>query len=133
MKSYLEEQASKNTWAQPPVVELRLTGILAFEHADLDLSQIKLLAEEALHPLLCNVKDTSSANTFEVRVSHMANRQEIERCVLQELLERDARYQAQSAHWARAALRLKELALGGSSPEEVLEELEDFYQQVEGE
>ncbi|MCD6520815.1 MAG: exonuclease SbcCD subunit D, partial [Anaerolineae bacterium] len=108
LKSYLEEQASKNTWTQPPVIELRLTGILAFEHADLDLSQIKLLVEEALHPLLCNVKDTSSANTFEVRVSHMANRQEIERCVLQELLERDARYQAQSAHWARAALRLKE-------------------------
>ena len=107
-----------------PVIELTLTGTLPFNRYDLDLTYIQALLTEAWSPLgQPHINPNMSAAEFEVHVSAEATRPELERQILQELLERDVRYKADAAGWSEGVLELKRLALGRSSPEVVVAHL----------
>jgi exonuclease SbcD len=107
-----------------PVLELRLTGVLNFGRQDLDLARIQQMAESIVQPLLCQVQDQTTTNAFEIRTDEQMTRQEMERRVLFEILERDVRRRPQAERWANAALHIKQMALAHSHPQEIIAELQ---------
>ena len=106
------------------VIELTLTGTLSFSRYSLDIAYIENLLTEAWSPLgQPHVHNKTVPTEFEIRVNEEATRPELERHVLQELLERDTRYRSTSADWAEGALELKRLALNGSPPDAIVAHL----------
>ena len=106
-----------------PVVELTLRGVLPFNRFDLDLDYVKDLVDEAYSPLLARVRNMTTPADFEVTVDVEASRPELERAIVRELLERDARYRPAAEAWTRIALEVKRLALEDSTPEAVIDYL----------
>jgi exonuclease SbcD len=122
----LDEELRAAMLPEPPVVELRLTGILPFDRADLDVGGIEALVRAACNPIVCHVRDETVPSDFPVQVSESLSRPELERQVLIELLLRDARRADDAEAWADLALNLKRLALARSDPELMLDELRHF-------
>ena len=106
-----------------PVVELTLTGVLAFNRFDLDLDHVENIVQEALSPLLVRVRNATTPAEFEITVDVEASRPELERSIVRELLERDARYRPAAEDWTRVALDVKRLALESSTPEAMIDYL----------
>ncbi|MEM7537846.1 MAG: exonuclease SbcCD subunit D [Chloroflexota bacterium] len=118
--------SSKNAKPGPlaqPVVELQLTGTLAFDRRDFDIATIETLVEEIFSPLVTRIKNQTNASDFTIETNEHASRSELEKQVLSGLMGQDARYQGQNEAWAGLALSLKNLALGGAGGEEILDEL----------
>lgn len=115
----------KQNWAlEPaPVVELTLSGILPFNRYELDLDHIRWMMEEAWSPLTARVKSKITPSEFQIDVDTESNRPELERSVIRELLERDARFRSRSDAWVSGAIGLKQLVLEKSAPEAILEHL----------
>ena len=126
LEDYLKGQAMPEIVAREPVVELRLSGVLAFDRIDLDMSYIEEIVTATFHPLVCNAKDVTTPSEFEIRVDEAFDRAKVEHHVLCELVERDARRRGDSEHWTQMLLRLKRMALDGSEPEEIEDEIRAF-------
>jgi len=107
----------------PPVIELALTGVLAFSRFDLDLNYIETIVQEALSPLLVRIQNATTPAEFEIAVDSEASRPELERSIVRELLERDARYRPGAEDWTRVALDVKRMALDRSSPDALIDYL----------
>ncbi|MFN2229882.1 MAG: exonuclease SbcCD subunit D [Anaerolineae bacterium] len=107
----------------PPVVELALSGVLAFSRFDLDLNYIEAIVQEALSPLLVRIQNATTPAEFEIAVDSEASRPELERSIVRELLERDARYRPGAEDWTRVVLDVKRMALDGSSPDALIDYL----------
>ena len=71
------------------------------------------------------VRNLARATEFEIEAEASFSRPQLERQVITELLERDARFRERSEQWADVALSLKNLALGGADATALLTELED--------
>lgn len=108
---------------QAPVVELQLTGILPFDRADLDLKHLEALVESTFQPLHVQVRSFTRSTEFAIDEDAGLSRADLERQVVTELLQRDARFREESEDWADLALSLKEMALNGTPSERILEEL----------
>jgi len=106
-----------------PVVELTLSGVLPFNRFDLDLDHIKGLLNDAWSPLVTRVRNMTTPAEFEIAIDVEATRPELERSIVRELLERDARFRPAAEDWTRVALDVKRLALEGSTPEAVIDYL----------
>jgi len=59
-------------------------------------------------------------------MSEGMSRADLERHVLSQLIKQDGQHQSDSAAWADLTLRLKQLALADSRPEEIIAELRAF-------
>jgi exonuclease SbcD len=105
------------------VVELTLSGVLPFSRFDLDLDHVKDLIDEAWSPLVTRVRNMTTPAEFEVAVDVEASRPELERAIVRELLERDARYRPAAEEWTQVALDVKRLVLEGSTAETVVDHL----------
>ncbi len=123
LEAYLRSQATPKRVAAKPVVELQITGLLPFEHTELELDAIGRLLDEIWQPLLSRVRDGTGRSAFEILMHENLNRDELERHVISELLSNDIRLRPNSALWADAVLRIKRMALSGSAPEAILREL----------
>jgi exonuclease SbcD len=106
-----------------PVVELTLSGVLPFSRFDLDLDYVEGLLQEAWSPLKVRLQNRTTPAEFEISVDVEASRPELERAIVQELLERDARFRQTADEWTRVALEVKRLALESSPPEAVIDTL----------
>jgi DNA repair exonuclease SbcCD nuclease subunit len=106
-----------------PVVELTLSGVLPFSRFDLDLDQVQGLIDRAWKPLITRVRNLTTPADFEVAVDAGASRPELERAIVGELLERDARYRLAAEEWTQVALDLKRLALEDSAPGVIIDHL----------
>ncbi len=113
---------------EQPVVELQLTGVLPFDRSALDLGAIEALVQECFFPLMTLVKNFTRAGDQLIGGTEALNRTELERQVLIDLLNRDARFQATSEQWADVALTLKQLALSGATGEAILAEVGERLQ-----
>jgi DNA repair protein SbcD/Mre11 len=113
-----------------PVVELQLTGLLPFERAALNLKTLEQLVVETFDPLLPLVKNHTQSSDRAIDTSEAMSRPELERYVINRLLENDGRFRAQSERWAELALSLKRLALTDVGAEIVLEELNTQMQAI---
>lgn len=106
-----------------PVVELTLTGVLAFNRFDLDLDYIESIVRDAVSPLLVRVRNMTTPAEFEIAVDVDASRPELERSIVHELLKRDARYRPAADDWTRVALDVKRMALESNTPEALIDYL----------
>lgn len=134
-RSYLERRArdlnaAQQNEADAPVVELQLTGVMAFERSDLDISTFSEIIEELFQPLHSQVHNLSQIADFAVEQLEGISRQELERKVLTELFERDACFREHSQDWTQLALSLKHLALSGGPTEVIREELAERMERI---
>jgi exonuclease SbcD len=106
-----------------PVVDLTLGGVLSFNRFDLDLDYVKGLLDDAWSPLVTRVHNSTIPAEFEIAVDVEASRPELERAIVKDLLERDARFRPAAEEWTQVALDVKRLALEGSPPEAVIDAL----------
>lgn len=114
------------------VVELTLSGTLPFNRFDLDLDFVTELIEEAWSPLITRVQNKTTPADFEIAVNVEASRPELERAIIRELLERDARFRPTDEEWAQVALDVKRLALDGSDPQSVVDHLRQARAKLAG-
>jgi len=106
-----------------PVVDLTLYGMLPFNRFDLDLDYVKSQLESAWNPVVTRVRNMSTPAEFEVAIDMEASRPELERSILRELLERDARLRPDAEAWTQVALDVKRLAFSGAPPRVLVERL----------
>lgn len=134
-REYMEREArdrsTRRRNAAPPVVELRLHGVLAFDRAGLELERYQELLVEHFSPLLAFVKNATQPTEFAVAADAQLNRRELEQTIIADLLGRDARFAGQREGWTRLALSLKQMALTGAAPEAILDELANAAPGVE--
>jgi len=123
---FLGERATPERAAAEPVVELNLFGALGFDRTELDLGRLEAMASEAFHAIVCRVRDTTDRSPLDIRMSEGMSRADLERHVLSQLIKQDGQHQSDSAAWADLTLRLKQLALADSRPEEIIAELRAF-------
>lgn len=133
LKDYLHVEARAEDMGQRPVVVLRLTGVLPFDHGELDIERIDKVTRDAFDPIVCSIKDVTIPNDFEIRADDTMTRAELEHFVVKELVERDVRRRDSSEEWTRMVLRLKNMTLAGATPNEILNELSAFRETLEGE
>jgi len=95
-----------------PVVELTLTGRLAFPHQTLELDAVRTLVARKLNALHVIVNNLALPLEAAVRdLGAEMSRDQIERGVFHDLFEADPRYSAQAEFWASGALEIKRLAM----------------------
>jgi exonuclease SbcD len=119
----VKAEAGRHSGGQP-VVELALEGVLPFHHHELDVKQLESIVQAALDPLLVRIANRSVPTEYEVGGDEAKPRAELEREVIEDLVERDARYRPAAADWTDVILDVKRMALEGTSPEGIVEYLE---------
>jgi len=123
VRTLLKREGEKVSRSPASVVELTLSGVLPFSRYDLDLDFVKSLLEDAWSPVVARVRNMTTPAEFEVAIDVEASRPELERSIVRELLERDARFRPAAEDWTRVALDVKRLALEGSTPEVMIDYL----------
>jgi exonuclease SbcD len=123
-------ERDKHTGRQP-VVELALEGVLPFHHHELDVKQLESIVQAALDPLLVRIANRSVPTEYEVGGDEAKPRAELEREVIEDLVERDARYRPSAADWTDVILDVKRMALEGTSPEGIVEYLETAVRKID--
>ncbi len=131
LKDHLQDEAEAQNTEQRPVVVLRMTGVLPFDHNDLDIEYIDELVRDVFSPIVCSIKDVTIPNDFEIRVNDTMSRKELEYYVVKELVERDVRRRDDSEGWTNTVLKLKDMALAGATTDEIVSELSAFRETVE--
>ena len=116
-----------------PVVELALEGVLPFSPQDLDSTRLQAIVQAALDPLLVRFNNRTVPTEYEVSGDEAKSRAELERQVVQELLERDARYRPLAAAWTDLLLDVKRLVLEETSPETIVGYLSDRTAEIQAE
>ncbi|MEA3408006.1 MAG: exonuclease SbcCD subunit D [Chloroflexota bacterium] len=133
LEDYLQETAREESAKERPVVVLRMTGVLPFDHSDLNIDHIDDLTREVFSPIVCSIQDVTVPNDFEIRVDDTMTRKELEHYVVKELVERDVRRRNNSEGWTRTVLKLKDMVLAGATPSEIVNELSAFQETLEDE
>jgi len=123
-QEHLQPEATSQVIGRSPVVELRLRGVLAFDRADLDADLIEGMVRKAFQPIVCLVRDVTALHEFEVVTNESMTRADLERQVVQELVERDVRRRATSEQWTNMILSVKRLALDDCAPQEIVAALQ---------
>jgi exonuclease SbcD len=117
-------QAAGHAGNIQPVVELALEGVLPFDRRELDMKRLEAIVQAAFDPLLARVINLTVPTEYEVSGDEAKSRAELERKVLEDLVERDARYRPAAAEWANLILNVKRMVLEDTSPEGIVEYLQ---------
>ncbi len=127
-EDYAKREATQQARRPQPVVELTLEGVLAFDRRELDAKRLETILEEAFDPLLVRVVSRTVPAEYEVSGDESKSRADLERDVIKDLVERDARYRPAAADWTEVILNVKRLTLEGTSPGDILDYLETSSQ-----
>jgi len=128
---YARREATQQAGRPQPVVELVLEGVLAFDRHELDAKRLETILDETFDPLLVRVVNRTVPTEYEVSGDESKSRAELERDVVEDLVERDARYRPAAADWTEVILNVKRLTLEGTSPQGVLDYLESSSQPID--
>jgi exonuclease SbcD len=124
LESFLNDQKGKHPDEDlQPVVELNLEGVLAFDRTALDVGQLQALLKEIVDPLLPRLRNNTRATEFEVGVEDARSRQQLERQVILDLVQRDSRYRERAEFWADLIQEIKQLTLANRPPDEIVDAL----------
>ena len=123
-EKYARKEAARHPKNPQPVIELVLEGVLAFDRHELDVKRLEAIVEVALNALLVRVTNRTVPTEYEVSGDESKPRDELEREVVEDLVERDARYRPAAGDWAETILTVKRMSLEGTSPEGILDYLE---------
>ncbi len=118
--------------SQQPVVELVLEGVLPFHGRDLNIGQLEELARTTIRALAVRVSNRTVPIEYEIDADLSKPLDEVEREVIQELVERDARYRPLAAEWAELIQNLKRMAREGSEPGSIVDYLQQRTTQIQG-
>jgi DNA repair exonuclease SbcCD nuclease subunit len=118
----IQNEASRQTVDQP-VVELTLHGVLPFSSHELDLGRLESVVKNTMDPLVARVTNRAVPTEFDVRTDEAISRAELERQVVQDLVERDSRYQPASADWTDLIIEVKRMVVEGSPAEGIVDHL----------
>lgn len=124
------QAAAANAKVDKPVVEVALEGVLAFDSNQLDIRRLQAIAERVHNALLVRIVNRTVPTGYEVQADETQPRAVLEREVLRELLERNARYQPAAAAWADLSVNLKRMVLEGTSPASIVEYLDRESQRL---
>ncbi len=124
------KEAAHSPKKTSPVVELALEGVLPFHHHELDATRLQAIVQDAFDPLLVRIANRTVPTEYEISGDESKSRAELEREVMKDLVERDARYRPAAADWADLILNVKRMVLEGTSPEGLVEYLESASQRV---
>ena len=116
--------AGVETFSEPPVVDLRLSGRLRFERIHLDSERLAEIVRESFQPLHVRVTLQLAGDRRRIAAAEYGtNVRAIEREVLRRLIE-DSPHADEAEALTAAALDLKVGALEGQSPEVLAQTLE---------
>lgn len=122
-EQHVKREATGYDTDTQPVVELILEGVLPFDRHELDTKRCEVIVQDAFNPLFARITNRTVPNEYEVSGDESKSHAELEREVIEDLLERDARYRPTAAGWASAILDVKRMVLEGTSPEAIVEYL----------
>ena len=125
----VKAKAAKNP-GNRPVVQLALEGVLAFDRYELDTKRLEAIVQAALEPLVVRLVNHTVSPEYQVSGDESKSRAELEREVVEDLVERDARYRPAAADWAEVILDVKRMALEKTSPEGIVDYLESKKDQL---
>lgn len=123
LRALIRREDSRIRKDPQPVVEIILRGVLPFNRFDLDLDHVLRLINEAWSPLITRVQNKATPAEFDIDADTQAARPELERGIVQELLERDARFRPTAEAWTKVALDLKRMVLDGSPADALIDVL----------
>ncbi len=106
-----------------------MEGVLPFDRHEMDVKRLEAIVEAAFNPLLPRVTNRTVPTQYEISSDHAKSRAELEREVVEDLVERDARYRPAAVDWAKTILHVKRMALEKTSPEEIVDYLDSVRQQ----
>jgi exonuclease SbcD len=120
----VRREAGRHPKVSKPVVELTLEGVLPFDRHELDVNHLETTVQAIFDPLLVRVTNRTVPTEYEVSGDESKPREELEREVVEDLVERDARYRRAAFDWTEIILTVKRMSLEGTSPEGILDYLE---------
>jgi hypothetical protein len=123
-EAHVRREATYHAGLQKPVVELTLDGVLPFDRHELDVNQLEAMVKTVFNPLLVRITNRTVPTEYKVSGDESKPRDELEREVVEDLVERDARYRPAAYDWAEIILAVKRMSLEGTSPEGILDYLE---------
>jgi len=126
---FVDSKATDAIRAKEPVVEVQITGTLTFSRSELDLRRVEQMVHDAFAATVVRVRDTTTTSDFDIETGQSMTRADLERHVLRDLVERDTRYRGRGEAWANLMVRIKQMTLTGSPPEDVVAELEALTEQ----
>ena len=103
----------------PPIVQVRLEGVLAFDRHDLDTQFIEEMVVEIINPLKALVRNHTRSTEYEIVMDDRLDRADLERQVFTDLIIRDSRFRDQAEEWANLMLEVKLMALTGDTSEDI--------------
>lgn len=117
-------QADAEQFPIPPAVEYSLDGLLHFPSSALQMDIVTELIQQRYQPLVSPVHLRAMPAEYVVHAppEHLS-RAEMEQQVIQELLQRDGRFQGDAEQWAGIFRELKEQVLERQSAEEIIQQL----------
>ncbi len=121
-ESFLVEhlRTQKQTWSQPPVVELALHGQISYKRHELDVRKLEKDVRDLLGALVVLVKYEAIPADLPVAPDiFSANRHELEYKILRDLLTRHSQYKEDAEEWAGIVSKIKTMALSHQVPEEI--------------
>jgi DNA repair exonuclease SbcCD nuclease subunit len=117
-------EARKAEEGEPaPIIEITFRGQLGFPNSQLEMQKIRDGAKEISGALHIRIKNNSVPVEYAVALDldDDMEREKVERRVIEDLIIRDSRYNANSRTIADAVVGAKRLALSDESPEKIAE------------
>ena len=111
-----------------PLVQVQLTGTLAFDAGSLDKDYMEKLVKDLFEALFARVEDNTNDRDYIPEGGELDGRDrstwhELERLIFEDLVSRDSRYLAHREQWGQALADLKRMALEKDDPAEIAQYL----------
>jgi len=107
-----------------PLVQVQLTGTLAFDAGSLDIAYMEKLVYEHMEPLYARIENNTNDRDYILESGELDGRDrstwhELERHIFEDLVSRDSRYLAHREQWSQTLADLKRMALEKEDPAEI--------------
>ena len=113
-----------------PLVQVQLTGTLAFDAGSLDMPYMEKLVYDLFEALYARIENNTNDRDYIPEGGELDGRDrstwhELERHIFEDLVSRDSRYLAHREQWSQALADLKRMALEKEDPAEIAQYLRD--------
>lgn len=107
-----------------PLVQVQLTGTLAFDVGALDIAYMEKLVYEHMEPLYARIENNTNDRDYIPEGGELDGRDrstwhELERHIFEDLVSRDSRYLVHREQWSQTLADLKRMALEKEDPAEI--------------
>ncbi|GHO69429.1 DNA repair protein [Ktedonobacter sp. SOSP1-52] len=131
LESYCQDKGPAYAQTEkPPVVQVTLSGTLAFDAGSLDISRMEEMLRQYFNPLHARIDNHTSDQDYEPDEGDLDGRDrslwhELERHIFEELLARDNRFLTAKEQWSNVLADIKAQALRKEEPAQIAQYLRD--------